>query len=103
MVENVFGSSRVFVVSMATVYVVFLWTAKNGPGDVFKKLRGWLLKLNLPFVSKHLLCPTCCALSIGALLWLLYEVAPALVVVFAVGGIVLVGHGLAGFWHGKDD
>lgn len=99
--ENIFD--RLFVVGMATVYFVFVFTAKNGPASVFKRIRLWLAERNIPFVSKHLLCPTCCALSSGVLFWVLYGYAPWLVAIFAVGGVTLIGHGLAGYWHVKDD
>jgi len=90
--------------ALATCYCVFLFTAKRGPFDIFSKARAWI-RAKLPLVlAEHLTCPTCLALSLGAAFFLL-ALSPLnfVVKIIAVAGAVLVLHGMAGYWHSRDD
>ncbi len=93
---------NVIVAGLATVYFAFIFTAKRGPFDLFAKIRTALKRI--PFLGYHLSCPTCLSLSSGALFFALTFTPLAWVVgVLAVAGIVLALHGMAGYWHSKDD
>lgn len=92
----------VIISALATAYVVFVLHKKAGPYGIFAKLRRWFAALPYP-IGDNLSCSTCAALTIGALLFGLYHLAPALVAIIAVAGGVLVLHGLAGHWHASDD
>ena len=96
MIENV------LIAGLATVYFAFVFTAKRGPFDFFSKIRAAAKRI--PVLGYHLSCPTCLSLSSGALLFALTFTPLAFVVhIMAVAGIVLALHGMAGYWHSKDD
>lgn len=91
----------VLVIASATAYALFVSLSKRGPLDCFARWRAWLRRRD-SIIARHLLCPTCAALSYGAVMWLLYLVARPVVVVLAVAGFVMALHGLAGHYHAAD-
>ena len=100
MIEKVFG--HVLVAGLATTYFAFVFTAKRGPFDLFAKIRGAARRI--PLLGYHLSCPTCLSLSSGAVFFALtFTPLAVLVDVMAVAGIVVALHGMAGYWHSKDD
>ena len=93
---------QVVISGLAAVYFTFIFTAKRGPLDLFAKIRA--AAKPIPFLGYHMSCPTCLSLSSGAVLFALtFTPLAVLVDVLAVAGIVLALHGMAGYWHSKDD
>lgn len=88
--------------ALATAYVVFVLHKKTGPYDIFVKARRLFARLPYP-IGDNLSCSTCAALTIGALLFGVYQFVPLIVQLLAVAGGVLVLHGMAGHWHPSDD
>jgi hypothetical protein len=93
----------VIIAALAASYFIFIYTAKDGPGSIFRRVREAILSAGIPFFSHHLVCPTCLALSVGLASYLVLQTPFAFVVhVFAVAGAVHVLHGMAGYWHQRD-
>lgn len=94
----------VVLAGLASAYLIFIFRAKNGPGEIFFKIRRVIEKAKIPFLSKHLLCPTCLALSVGALTYFIAKSPLALLVhIAAVAGAVCVLHGMMGYWHDREE
>lgn len=89
------------VIAAATAYALFVTLNKRGPFDCFARWRASLRQRNT-IIARHLLCPTCAALSYGVAMWLLYTIARPIVFALAIAGLVMALHGLAGHYHTAD-
>lgn len=95
---------EIVIAGLAAAYSIFIFRAKNGPGTLFLKARQHIARKNIPFLSKHLLCPTCLALSVGAAAYFAIRSPLAILVhIFAVAGTICVLHGMMGYWHDRDE
>lgn len=90
------------IAALAAHYWAFVFQRKNGPFDCFLRLRRVVRKSMPPVVAYHVLCPTCTALSIGVLMFLLTFVSFDLVLLLAVPGLVMLVAGMSGHPHLPD-
>ncbi|MFN4294624.1 MAG: hypothetical protein ACK4JD_10875 [Thermoflexales bacterium] len=93
---------RLFVAALTAHYWTFVLQRKEGPLGCFARLRAWM-RARLPsLLARHLLCPTCAALSVGLLSYALTYVAPALALALAVPGATMLVGGMSGHPHFPD-